>query len=49
MCIRDRAFICGGSVWLIVLLIEFIVKKECMGGGDIKLFAMIGLLSLIHI
>lgn len=37
------AFICGGSVWLIVSLIEFIVKKECMGGGDIKLFAMIGL------
>lgn len=37
------AFVCGGSVWLIVALIEFIIKKECMGGGDIKLFAMLGL------
>ena len=27
----------------LVYLIEFIVKKEVMGGGDIKLFAMIGL------
>ena len=35
-------FICGGSVWIIVLLIEFVIKKECMGGGDIKLFAMLG-------
>ncbi|MCC0628446.1 MULTISPECIES: A24 family peptidase [unclassified Clostridioides] len=36
------AFICGGSVWIIVILIEFIIKKECMGGGDVKLFAMLG-------
>ena len=37
------AIICGGGVLAIVYLIEFIVKKEVMGGGDIKLFAMIGL------
>lgn len=35
-------FICGGSVWIIVFLIEFVIKKECMGGGDIKLFVMLG-------
>ena len=27
----------------LIYLIEFIVKKEVMGGGDIKLFAMTGL------
>ena len=37
------ALICGGGVLVIVYLIEFIVKKEVMGGGDIKLFAMLGL------
>lgn len=37
------AVICGGGVLALVYLIEFIVKKEVMGGGDIKLFAMIGL------
>ena len=37
------AIICGGGVLAIVYLIEFLVKKEVMGGGDIKLFAMIGL------
>lgn len=37
------SIICGGGVLAIVYLIEFIVKKEVMGGGDIKLFAMIGL------
>ncbi|HSQ88638.1 prepilin peptidase [Romboutsia sp.] len=35
--------ICGGGMLLLIYLIEFIVKKEVMGGGDIKLFAMIGL------
>ena len=28
---------------VLIYLIEFIVKKEVMGGGDIKLFAMVGL------
>lgn len=28
---------------LLIYLIELIVKKEVMGGGDIKLFAMTGL------
>lgn len=37
------ALICGGSMLILVSLIEFIVKKEVMGGGDIKLFAMTGL------
>lgn len=37
------AVICGGGVLALVYLIEFIVKKEVMGGGDIKLFAMLGL------
>ena len=37
------ALVCGGGVLVIVYLIEFIVKKEVMGGGDIKLFAMLGL------
>lgn len=37
------AIICGGLVLVIVYLIEFMIKKEAMGGGDIKLFAMIGL------
>lgn len=37
------ALICGGSMLILTSLIEFIVKKEVMGGGDIKLFAMTGL------
>lgn len=37
------AIICGGGVLVLIYIIEFIVKKEVMGGGDIKLFAMIGL------
>ena len=37
------ALICGGGILAIIYLIEFIVKKEVMGGGDIKLFAMLGL------
>mgnify|MGYP004608836377 FL=1 len=37
------ALICGGIVLILVRIIEFIAKKEVMGDGDIKLFAMIGL------
>lgn len=37
------ALICGGIVFSLVYIIELIVKREVMGGGDIKLFAMIGL------
>lgn len=35
--------ICGGGTFTLIYLIEIIVKKEVMGGGDIKLFAIIGL------
>ncbi len=35
--------ICGLGTLAAIYLIEFIVKKEVMGGGDIKLFAMVGL------
>ena len=34
--------ICGGGMYILIVLIESIVKQEVMGGGDIKLFAMIG-------
>lgn len=37
------AIICGGGMLILIHLIELVVKKEVMGGGDIKLFAMIGL------
>jgi leader peptidase (prepilin peptidase)/N-methyltransferase len=37
------ALICGGGMLILIYLIELIVKKEVMGGGDIKLFAMTGL------
>lgn len=37
------SLICGGGMLLLIYLIELIVKTEVMGGGDIKLFAMIGL------
>jgi leader peptidase (prepilin peptidase)/N-methyltransferase len=37
------ALICGGGMLILIYLIEVIVKKEVMGGGDIKLFAMTGL------
>lgn len=37
------ALICGGGMLLLIYLIELAVKKEVMGGGDIKLFAMLGL------
>lgn len=32
----------GGSLLVVAILYEFIAKKEGMGGGDIKLLAMIG-------
>ena len=37
------ALICGGGMLALIYLIELIIKKEVMGGGDIKLFAMTGL------
>lgn len=37
------AVISGLGTLLVIYLIEFMTKKECMGGGDIKLFAMTGL------
>lgn len=37
------AVICGGSMLILINLIEFIVKREVMGGGDIKFFTMAGL------
>lgn len=35
--------ISAGGMLVLIKLIELIVKKECMGGGDIKLFGMLGL------
>ena len=35
--------ICGGGMLVLIYLTDFITKKEVMGGGDIKLFFMIGL------
>lgn len=32
----------GGSLWLIAIVYEFFTKNEGMGGGDVKLLAMIG-------
>ena len=32
----------GGSLFVVAILYEFIAKREGMGGGDIKLLAMIG-------
>ena len=37
------AVICGGGMLVLIYLIELIIKKEVMGGGDIKLFGMVGL------
>ena len=37
------AIFTGGGLLVLTLIIECILKKEVMGGGDIKLFAMIGL------
>lgn len=35
--------VCGGSILIFIYALEFIIKKEVMGGGDIKLFAMLGM------
>ena len=35
--------ICGGGMLALIYLIELIIKKDVMGGGDIKLFGMVGL------
>ena len=35
--------ICGGGMLVLIYLIELILRKEVMGGGDIKLFGMVGL------
>ncbi len=37
------ALLCGGGVLLLIITIESIMKKEVMGRGDVKLFALIGL------
>ncbi len=37
------AAVCGGGMLILIYLIELVVKKDVMGGGDIKLFTMIGL------
>ncbi|MEW6412962.1 MAG: prepilin peptidase [Candidatus Zixiibacteriota bacterium] len=34
----------GGSLWLVAILGDWLFKKESMGGGDIKLTAMLGTL-----
>lgn len=35
--------VCGGSILTFIYVLEFLIKKEAMGGGDIKLFAMLGM------
>lgn len=40
--IKGSLFI-GGGVLVVALIIEFIIKKEVIGGGDIKLYWVIGL------
>ena len=37
------AFAIAGFILLLVLLMDWILKKESMGGGDIKLYFMVGL------
>ena len=37
------SIICGGGMLVLIHLIELLIKKEAMGGGDIKLFGMVGL------
>ena len=37
------AFVYGGGVLAISLLMDIILKKESLGGGDIKLIAVMGL------
>jgi len=32
----------GGSLWIVAILGDWIFKKESMGGGDIKMVAMLG-------
>lgn len=32
----------GGSLWLVAILGDFLFKKDSMGGGDIKMAAMMG-------
>jgi len=32
----------GGSLFLVAVVYEFLTKKEGMGGGDVKLLAMLG-------
>ncbi len=34
----------GGIIYLISVVSSFILKKEAMGGGDVKLFAFVGLM-----
>ena len=36
-------FAIGGGVFLCSLVMDFVLKKESMGGGDIKLYFMLGL------
>ncbi len=38
------ALVGGGSIFLIGLIGNFVFKKESMGGGDVKLLAMVGAL-----
>lgn len=47
-------FAIGGGVLLCALIMDFVLKKESMGGGDIKLYFMLGLymgwiLGLFHL
>jgi leader peptidase (prepilin peptidase) / N-methyltransferase len=36
------ALVGGGLLWLVAVVGEWVFKKEAMGGGDIKMLAMIG-------
>ena len=35
----------GGGMLLISLVMDFLLKKDTLGGGDVKLFAMLGLFT----
>lgn len=37
------ALFTGGSMFIVIWIIEFFIKREVMGGGDIKLYTMVGL------